>query len=101
MLEDLKSELLRLGIFENDNYIQYCATVLSWHIYEKFSYSIVYKNYYNKVRKFFIKNRRLLEKNNSFKKIIRTPWLLMVCRNIFNENFKFKKFNSSIMMQLH
>ena len=53
MLDCLKSEMKRLNIYDESQYNKYCATVLSWHINEKFSLGCAYRKYYNQCRKLF------------------------------------------------
>lgn len=52
MLNSLKNEMLRLNIYDKDVYNRCCATILMWHINEKFSVSKHYVKYYKKVQKF-------------------------------------------------
>jgi len=90
MLADLKSELLRLNIYKQEDYIVYCATILNWHIKEKFNYSNVYKKYYNKTRLFMIENKEYLRQYKSFRKIIKSPyWLMILNKRIKDYKQKF------------
>jgi len=85
MLDELKSELIRLDIYHEKNYLYYCATILNWHINEKFSFSKYYKDYYIAVRNFMKQYQTYLETNKSFKKIIKRPYIVMYLSKIIKQ----------------
>ena len=55
VLNTLKSEMQRLNLYDEYTYNKYCATILGWHINEKFSFRRPYRQYYNKCRELFAK----------------------------------------------
>ena len=76
-LDDLKSELQRLNVYQQDDYIRYCATVLNWHITGKFSKTDAYRTYYNRVRSFMQAHRSILISDKNFRRIIKRPYWFM------------------------
>lgn len=84
-LDDLKSELQRLNVYQQDDYIRYCATVLNWHITGKFSKTDAYRTYYNRVRSFMQAHRSILTSDKNFRRIIKRPYWFMMLGQRFKQ----------------
>ena len=55
VLDFLKAELLRLNLYNEKEYHQYCTTILSWYLDEKFSLHYFFYKYYTTCKKMFTK----------------------------------------------
>lgn len=53
VLDFLKAELIRLNLYNEKEYHQYCTTILNWYLDEKFSLHYFFYEYYTTCKKLF------------------------------------------------